>query len=361
MRMPSLVSKQIEDQQRFRARIVQEWRRAERSSRPALLVLFAGLGELPRRGEAFIDQLAALFRDTDILGWYRDKMTLGVICLELGKSSLNEAREVISRKIDNMLLMAKDTKLSSLKVTIHLLPPYTGEGALDGADAEFAETFCRDMFPAVRAESAAKRLLDVTGSALLLFLLAPIFLVIMLTIRLTSHGPAFYRQVRTGLGGRPFTLYKFRTMVVNKDDRLHLEYVQRFIQGNAEKHLDENGQAIYKLTADPRITRVGRFLRRSSLDELPQLWNVLRGDMTLVGPRPPLPYEVGCYDLWHRRRVFELKPGLTGLWQVRGRSRCSFDEMIRLDLQHGKPHSLGLYVRVLLETPRAVFHGGGAQ
>jgi lipopolysaccharide/colanic/teichoic acid biosynthesis glycosyltransferase len=245
-------------------------------------------------------------------------------------------------------------------VTVHPLPPYTGAGALHGPDAEFAETLCKNMPRDSWVVDAIKRALDVAGSALLLFLLLPILLAIGAAIRLTSRGPAIFRQVRTGYGGRTFHLYKFRTMKVNTNDRLHLDYVKQFIHGNAEKHLDERGQPIYKLTRDPRVTPLGRFLRRTSLDELPQLWNVLRGDMTLVGPRPPLPYEVGCYDLWHRRRVFELKPGLTGLWQVRGRSRCSFDEMIRLDLQHGKPNSLGLYLRVLLETPRAVLGGGGA-
>lgn len=360
--MSSLVARrQVEDQKRFRIRIIQEWRRAERCGRPALLVLFDGVDKLPRQGEAVVEDAFDLFRDTDVFGWYKTGTALGVICVELGKCDLADAREVISKKIKTRLLTAPNVNGAQIKVTFHALPPYAGNAVLDGADAEFAETFYREMGNETWVASAAKRAFDIVGSACLLLLMLPVLLLIGLAVRLTSRGPALYRQVRTGMGGRPFNLFKFRTMSVAADNSQHLEYVKQFINGKAEKQLDENGQPIYKLTRDSRITPLGRFLRRTSVDELPQLWNVLVGDMTLVGPRPPLPFEVSCYDLWHRRRVFELKPGLTGLWQVRGRSRCTFEEMIRLDLQHGKPNSLGLYVRVLLETPRAVISGGGAQ
>jgi lipopolysaccharide/colanic/teichoic acid biosynthesis glycosyltransferase len=357
-----MTSRQIEDQERFHIRVLQEWRRAERSSRPALLILFDGLENIAAQREAFIGRAGSLFRDTDVLGWYVTGKTLGVICLELGKSVLPEARQAIISKIDRHLLSACTPCGAKVKMIVHALPPYAGDPTLTEPDAEFAESFSRLMTQNQPwAASAIKRAFDIAGSGVLLLLLLPMLLAIAAAIRLTSRGPALYRQVRTGLGGRAFSLYKFRTMRADADDRQHLEYVRQFIHGKAEKHLDDRGQPVYKLTRDPRVTPIGRFLRRSSLDELPQLWNVLYGDMTLVGPRPPLPFEVGCYDLWHRRRVFELKPGLTGLWQVRGRSRCSFDEMIRLDLQHGKPNSLALYLRVLLETPRAVISGGGAQ
>jgi lipopolysaccharide/colanic/teichoic acid biosynthesis glycosyltransferase len=360
--MSSLVASQrIENQERFRLRILQEWRRAERSGRPALLVLFDGLENPPGSREAFLQRVTNVFRDTDVLGWYTTDQTLGVICLELGKSDIPAARQVIVNKAEAYVMSTSGPKVRHINVTVHVLPPYTGEGALHGPDAELAATLCRNMPRDPWAVEVIKRALDIAGSAFLLLLMLPILLTIAAAIRLTSRGPALFRQIRTGLGGRTFHLFKFRTMLVDTNDRLHLDYVKQFINGNAEKHLDDHGQPIYKLTRDPRVTPLGRFLRRTSLDELPQLWNVLRGDMTLVGPRPPLPYEVECYDLWHRRRVFELKPGLTGLWQVRGRSRCSFDEMIRLDLQHGKPNSLALYLRVLLETPRAVISGGGAQ
>jgi lipopolysaccharide/colanic/teichoic acid biosynthesis glycosyltransferase len=138
-----------------------------------------------------------------------------------------------------------------------------------------------------------------------------------------------------------------------------MEYVKRLIEGNASPDAATNGR-VYKITADPRLTRVGRFLRRTSLDELPQFLNVLRGDMSMVGPRPPIPYELEAYDVWHRRRLLEVKPGITGLWQVSGRSRIPFDDMVRLDLRYAKTWSLWLDFRILLRTPRAVFSGEGA-
>jgi lipopolysaccharide/colanic/teichoic acid biosynthesis glycosyltransferase len=160
-----------------------------------------------------------------------------------------------------------------------------------------------------------------------------------------------------GQHGRHFTFIKFRSMKAGNDPSLHEAYCRKLIEGKAEKHKDENGAEVFKITSDPRITPVGKFLRKTSLDELPQLWNVLRGEMSLVGPRPPIPYEVSCYDVWHRRRVLEVKPGMTGLWQVRGRNRTTFDEMVRLDLRYAHKWSLWLDLKILLETPFAVLKG----
>jgi lipopolysaccharide/colanic/teichoic acid biosynthesis glycosyltransferase len=144
------------------------------------------------------------------------------------------------------------------------------------------------------------------------------------------------------------------------DAKIHQDYVRRFICGKEEcKQSDGNG-GVYKLKGDPRITPVGHFLRRTSLDELPQFFNVLRGEMSLVGPRPPVPYETEAYDIWHRRRFLEAMPGITGLWQVNGRSKCTFDEMVRLDIKYANNWSLGLDLQILLETPRAVFFADGA-
>jgi lipopolysaccharide/colanic/teichoic acid biosynthesis glycosyltransferase len=148
-------------------------------------------------------------------------------------------------------------------------------------------------------------------------------------------------------------------MRVNNDAAIHREYVAQFISGKAELHSNGN-RGVFKITQDPRVTAVGRFLRKTSLDELPQLINVLIGDMSLIGPRPPIPYEFERYDLWHRRRVVETRPGITGLWQVSGRSRTSFDEMVRLDLLYTKNWSLWLDFKILAETPRAVLSGDGA-
>jgi lipopolysaccharide/colanic/teichoic acid biosynthesis glycosyltransferase len=355
-----MANRQIDPQERFLIRIAQEWRRAERSGRPSLLVLFDGLDQRPKTRDSFLNSLSSTFRDTDVFGWFKTNATFGVIFLELGRSSVSEARDAILNKVRAHVLCNEDPFRSKVGVTVHVIPPYSGGGAIDGSDAELGKTLWNTVSERDWVSSAIKRGLDLCGSLFLLVTLFPMLLAIAAWIRITSPGPALFRQDRTGLGGRPFGLYKFRTMKVGNDAGLHLDYVKRFISGEAERNLDESGQPVFKLTCDPRVTRFGRFLRRTSLDELPQLWNVVRGEMSLVGPRPALPYEVECYGLWHRRRVYELKPGLTGLWQVRGRSRCNFDEMIRLDLQHAQPHSLGLYVQVLMETPRAVIQGHGA-
>jgi lipopolysaccharide/colanic/teichoic acid biosynthesis glycosyltransferase len=139
------------------------------------------------------------------------------------------------------------------------------------------------------------------------------------------------------------------------DPKLHQEFVTKLIKGELDP-----GTKQFKIIADPRITPIGRFLRKTSLDELPQLFNVLKGDMSLVGPRPPVPYEFECYKTWHRRRLAEIRPGITGLWQVNGRSRVGFDEMVRLDLRYARAWSLWLDLRILLETPGAVVTGNGA-
>jgi lipopolysaccharide/colanic/teichoic acid biosynthesis glycosyltransferase len=194
-----------------------------------------------------------------------------------------------------------------------------------------------------------------------LVLLAPIFAAVALAIKLTSKGPVFFRQERIGRHGKPFVFLKFRTMYADNDSSLHQEYVRQLIAGKAQPNPSNgNGTGVYKITSDPRITRVGGLLRRTSIDELPQLINVLRGEMSLVGPRPPVPYEVGAYDIWHRCRLLEAAPGITGLWQVNGRSRVRFDDMVRLDIRYARTWSLWLDIKILLHTPHAVLLGEGA-
>ncbi|HKG97738.1 MAG TPA: sugar transferase [Pyrinomonadaceae bacterium] len=194
-----------------------------------------------------------------------------------------------------------------------------------------------------------KRTFDLVTSALAITLFLPIWLLIALLIKLDSKGPVFYTQERVGMDGRLFLLYKFRTMKAGADPELHREYQRAFIAGRAEANLGNENKPTYKLLADPRITRVGKLLRRTSLDEVPQLLNVLSGDMSIVGPRPPIPYEVEAYELWHRKRL-DMKPGLTGLWQVSGRNRLPFEEMVRLDLFYIENWSLLLDIKIILRT-----------
>ena len=158
---------------------------------------------------------------------------------------------------------------------------------------------------------------------------------------------------------RPFTILKFRTMYADAGHTLHHEFVSAFIKGRDQSQ-QVSGRTLFKLANDPRVTPVGRLLRKTSLDELPQLWNVVRGDMSLVGPRPPIPFELEKYESWHRSRVLEAKPGITGLWQVAGRSRTSFDEMVRLDLRYARARSFRTDLTILLATPAAVISGKGA-
>ncbi|MBA3766876.1 MAG: sugar transferase, partial [Acidobacteria bacterium] len=204
-----------------------------------------------------------------------------------------------------------------------------------------------------------KRLFDLTIALLALTILSPLWLIIALLIKMDSRGPVFYKQERVGMDGRIFLFYKFRSMSTNSDDALHREYQQRYIAGNPEANLGDQKQPVYKLATDSRVTRVGKGLRRLSLDELPQLFNVLRGDMSVVGPRPPIPYEVEAYDLWHRKRL-DMKPGLTGLWQVSGRNRLPFDEMVRLDLYYIENWSLLLDLKFILRTLPVMLRGDDA-
>lgn len=201
-----------------------------------------------------------------------------------------------------------------------------------------------------------KRTFDLIFSALAILLLLPVWLLIALLIKLDSKGPVFYTQERVGMDGRLFLLYKFRTMAADADSELHREYQRAFIAGRVEANLGDEQKPTYKLLADPRITRIGKILRRTSLDEVPQLLNVLAGDMSMVGPRPPIPYEVEAYDLWHRKRL-DMKPGLTGLWQVSGRNRLPFEEMVRLDLFYIENWSLLLDLKIILRTAFVMLSG----
>ena len=206
---------------------------------------------------------------------------------------------------------------------------------------------------------ALKRVFDIVGSAILLLLAAPVIAVLAVIIRLTSPGPVFYHQTRVGRSGVPFEFLKLRSMVVDGDVSIHENYVKAFMNGSAEAvAVEVGGEAIYKKLDDPRITSVGRFIRKYSLDELPQFWNVFRGDMSLVGPRPSLPYEVEEYDGWASLRM-AAPAGITGLWQVEGRSRVSFDEMILQDLMYAQNMRLLVDVGLCLKTLPATLLGGG--
>ena len=181
-----------------------------------------------------------------------------------------------------------------------------------------------------------------------------------LAIKFSSKGPVLFKQERLGQHGKTFTVLKFRSMRTDCDAKIHQQYVEQFIAGQVDGNSETATKPVFKIQKDPRVTSIGRFIRKTSLDELPQFWNVLRGDMSLVGPRPALAYEFRKYEVWHRRRVLEIKPGITGLWQVEGRSRTRFDEMVRLDLKYARAWSVWLDLKILAQTPGAVIQGEGA-
>ncbi len=206
-------------------------------------------------------------------------------------------------------------------------------------------------------QAIVRRTADIVVATGLILMLAPLLLLVGLVIRLDSRGPALFRQRRVGQAGREFTLLKFRSMRLDADPRGHREYVTALIQG---ENRDGGGNNLYKLAVDDRITSVGRRIRRWSLDELPQLFNVVAGDMTLVGPRPAIPYEVAEYPRWYLKR-FRVKPGLTGLWQVSGRSERTYEEMVRLDIEYAQCRSLMLDLTILAKTPMVVIGRKGAE
>ena len=205
-----------------------------------------------------------------------------------------------------------------------------------------------------------KRMADFILSLSLLILLSPILLITGLVIKLTSSGPVLFSQTRIGYKGKHFKFLKFRSMYQNSNNNVHKDYVEKLIQGKDEEiNNGSQSKPQFKIKNDSRITRIGRLIRKTSIDELPQLWNVLMGDMSLVGPRPPIPYEVKVYQNWHYRRILEVQPGVTGLWQVTGRNKTTFNEMVRLDINYLENWSLLLDIKILFKTIRAVFNAEG--
>jgi lipopolysaccharide/colanic/teichoic acid biosynthesis glycosyltransferase len=352
----------------FHALLTHERRRAERSRKPFVLMLLE-MHALHAKsvGASFSERvssaLAGATRETDLIGWYEEGRILAAIFAELNVEENVPVAELLRSKIEKVLQDSVGTKAAArIVITTHIFPEsWNQDGIERPADLklypDLSEKRSKTRLPIV-----VKRGIDILGSAVLLLLLSPILAVIALAIKLTSKGPVIFEQERLGQFGTKFKCLKFRTMYTNNDPKIHREYVQNFIAGQTENAAGSNnsGPVVYKLTNDPRVTPVGQFLRKTSLDEFPQFLNVLRGEMSLVGPRPPVPYEFEMYDYWHRRRVFELKPGVTGLWQVNGRSRTCFDDMVRLDLRYSQTWSLWLDLKILLATPRAVVAGNGA-
>jgi exopolysaccharide biosynthesis polyprenyl glycosylphosphotransferase len=339
----------------FLNRLRTEKRRVDRSKAPLSLALFyfQEKGESSRDVvQEFLTTLEKNTRESDIKGWVNEGV-IGLILPDTDKNGMNHCVEKIANGNGNV----------SYSVV-------TGTYPSDLIQKLLAEERNQpDFFPLDLDETAKlpgfqitlKRIMDILGSVVGLILSSPFILITAIAVKMTSPGPIIFRQSRFGRKGVRFPFYKFRSMYWDTDDHIHREYVTNLIKGEIEKiNQGEKEAPLFKMKSDPRVTPVGKVIRKTSIDELPQFLNVLKGEMSLVGPRPPLPYEVEKYEPWHLRRVLEVKPGMTGLWQVDGRSTTSFDDMVRLDLRYVQNWSLWLDIKILLKTVRAVLRPKGA-
>lgn len=346
--------------------------RTERSRKPFLLMLLDMGDHLPTETNGkhlskIVEALSSATRQTDVAGWYETDRIVGImfieICVEERQTIVST---IISRIGDILRAHLSLEQFSRVGFSFHVFPEDWDKDSKKPSNPVFYPDLSKQSDKR-RASGVLKRTIDIIGSLFALTLLAPAFLMIAIAIKMGSKGPVFFRQERLGQHGQPFAFFKFRSMYAGNNASVHKEYVKKLISGTAERNHSDgngngngNGNGVFKLTKDSRITRIGGFLRRTSLDELPQFYNVLKGEMSLVGPRPPIPYEVENYDVWHRRRLLEAKPGITGLWQVSGRSRVTFDEMVRLDLRYARTWSPWMDIKILVRTPLAVVLGEGA-
>lgn len=352
------------DDDLFKETVTRERKRTERSGL-ALVMLLVGVQDdevaTPSVFEGVAKALSAVKSEIDILGWFERDSVMGLIVPEVDSAGLpataerleGEFRREVTRRFEEQL-----AERLSIKLRVYPEAQWLGD--------EERQTVDPYLYPELHLREARltnflmlKRGMDILASLLLLIILSPLFLAIAGLVKLSSRGPVLFHQVRVGQMMKPFRFFKFRTMYEDCDHAIHQDYVSWFISSSG-KAGEKEKPTFFKMTKDSRITPIGHFLRKTSLDELPQLWNVLRGDMSLVGPRPPLWYELRKYKPWHRGRILEAKPGLTGLWQVTGRSRTTFDEMVRLDLRYARGQSLWTDIKILLATPAAVIKGSGA-
>lgn len=353
-------------QELFATMLRLERKRTERSNRRFVLMLFDASALLKPNGQLNVfDKVIAVLsnsiRETDIKGWYKDHSIVGVIFTEVGGADGKSITNALLAKVTNALgTTLTIEQINKVRLSFHIFPEHANENGPGGPTDSM-------LYPDIDDSSnkqvarLVKRSIDIAGSLFALILTSPLLIVIALIIKLTSRGPILFCQERVGQHGRKFMFLKFRSMYFTNDHEIHKAYVKRLIAGTAGLEQDK-GQTteVYKLTNDPRITSFGKLLRKTSIDEIPQFLNVLAGSMSLVGPRPPVPYEFEAYEMWHRQRLVAVKPGITGQWQVGGRSRTTFDEMVRMDLKYSTSWTVWGDIKILSQTPRAVLSGVGA-
>jgi len=360
------------DETVFHEKLLRERQRTDRTGRPFLLMKVdlkslqkndpkKNGKDLAKIAHKLISGISSPIRQTDIAGWFDSSSVIGIIYTEIDAENRFEIREKLLSRVREQLADILGQKLSAVHISVQFYP-------MD-FDPEKESSFKLYFSSGVEGNKTKKslslwfkRIFDVAGSLGGLLLFSPFFLIISALVKWTSPGPVFFRQERLGLNGKPFIFLKFRSMTVDNDATIHQEFIKALIEKEpaSSDSPSKDEEKVYKIQSDPRITSMGHFLRKTSLDEIPQFLNVLRGEMSLIGPRPPIPYELEHYQPWHRRRIMEVKPGITGLWQVNGRSICSFDEMVRLDLQYSREWSLWLDLKILVKTPWVMIAGKGA-
>jgi lipopolysaccharide/colanic/teichoic acid biosynthesis glycosyltransferase len=364
--------------EQFRAALERERARVDRNGHHMALALIQVGRSRTSKAPRVIDVLKDRLRLTDEAGWF-DQSRIGVL---MPYTSCEGAWHMVA---DLCRIMNGDLSLSACSVYTYPHDRAVGAGGAcrakcdellaesflasssqtDGPDESVVSTSSVSVRSAGEpghvnpiettvwaGPSAWQRGLDIICALLGLAALAPVFILAALFIKLVSPGPAFFKQVRIGRGGRPFVLWKFRTMKADADSSLHRNHMAALIR-SGPGHGGAGAKPMTKLDNDPRVIPLGGMLRRTCIDELPQLINVLRGEMSLVGPRPPIPYEVREYLPWQTRRL-DAVPGLTGLWQVSGKNKLTFEEMVRLDIQYNRKNSFWMNVKILLRTPRAI-------
>jgi lipopolysaccharide/colanic/teichoic acid biosynthesis glycosyltransferase len=333
-----------------------ERKRSQRTGDPFVLMII-DLSQVSENETLEVSRICEVLRsgtrDTDLCGWYRAPSLFGMIFTALQTINRKAVENAISNKVTSALGALFDcNEMSRIQISFHYFPEKVDSAVSASSEDVLDPNRMNTLSGALNR--GVKRAIDVAGSFSLLLVLSPLLVLIAVVVKVSSKGPVLFKQCRIGKGGLKFDCLKFRTMHTDCDHEIHKQYVQKLIQSGADR------EGVYKIVNDPRVTPIGKYLRKFSLDELPQLCNVLLGDMSLVGPRPPIPYEIKYYRLWHWRRINESKPGITGMWQVFGRSRTNFDDMVRLDIRYIERQSVLLDIKLLLMTPWVVITGFGA-
>ncbi len=344
------------DENYFKELLVLERKRSERSGKPFLLSMVdvSSILKGKNKNEAAKNISSAIRKscsEMDIKGWYNKNFVVGIIYVDIDSSKIDS---IIQKLKDNFAKVMSPSNYTQNKITYIVFPQIQNHENVNEDSNAFLYPLPATKSSSRRISLVIKRIIDIIGSIFAISIFSPFFIMIPILIKLTSKGPVFYKSKRVGMYGKKFTFLKFRSMFVANNNDCHKEFVKSFIQ-NSNKEKKNGEQRVYKLKDDSRITPLGKFLRKTNLDELPQFFNVLWGDMSLIGPQPCLPYEFEYYGLWHRLCLLESKPGITCIWQVEGRSTTTFETMVRMDIQYITKWSLLLDVKLLAKIPLCIF------